>query len=177
MSVERAGSGMIRARPPALVWLVGLLFGATGNRRRRCGRKCIAVLWRRRSFLLAVVCAVDVWFGRASARRHGGVFAIDDGQMAQSREGAVDSTPAQARGARWARLMAGLALPPSFVCESEEEIGLALRAKGKSKYALTWRMTPRERGPLSRSKSSTCRSGRRWAFGNAGSGLALGDWR
>ncbi|MBL8237570.1 MAG: DUF58 domain-containing protein [Bryobacterales bacterium] len=124
----------------ALVWLVGLLFAPLG----------IAVaVWPDAHWvlslallLLAVVCAVDVWFGRA---RLAGMeaFAATDGQMAQSREGAL-TVHLRKPATLAARGVAGLALPPSFACDSEEV--LLSFAGGHTDYALTWRMTPRERG-------------------------------
>ncbi|HEU0120206.1 MAG TPA: DUF58 domain-containing protein [Bryobacteraceae bacterium] len=93
-------------------------------------------------FLMAVVCSVDAWFGRA---RLAGLEASpeDDGQMAQARESVL---PVRLRkpAALEARGVAGLALPPSLEC-AQEEIGLALRA-GFTEYALQWRITPKERG-------------------------------
>ena len=130
---------MIRPAP-SLIWLVGLVWTPLG----------IAVaVWPETHLLLwfslvllAVVCAVDVWFGRS---RLGGMtaFSEDEGKMGQSREGAFTvylRKPVELAG----RGMAGLALPPSFDCAAEE-MALALAA-GQTEYALTWRMTPRERG-------------------------------
>ena len=151
----------------ALVWLVGLLFAPLGIA-VAVWPEMHWVLWLA-LVLLAVVCAVDVWFGRA---RLGGMeaFAIDDGQMAQSREGALTvhlRKPAALAGRGWA----GLALPPSFVCESEE-VGLAL-AEGQTEYAITWRMTPRERGRYALEKLYvSLRSP--LGLWECGSGLALG---
>lgn len=124
----------------ALVWLVGLVGAPLG---------VAAAVWPELSWvllavvvLLGFVSAVDVWFGRA---RLAGMEALseDDGQMAQAREGALTvrlRKPVELAG----HGRAGLALPASFACEAEE-MGLALKA-GEREYALTWRMTPRERG-------------------------------
>ena len=73
---------MIRPAP-ALVWLVGLCSAPLGIG---------AAVWPEllplvalAVFLLAVVCAVDAWFGRE--RLEGmSAFSDDDGQMAQARE-------------------------------------------------------------------------------------------
>lgn len=130
---------MIRPAP-ALVWIVGLIAMPLG----------IAVaVWPEMYpllgltlFLLAVVCGVDVWFGRA--RLDGmSAFSPEDGQMAQAREGALTvhlRKPAPLSG----QSVVGLALPPSFLCDAEE-LAVALAA-GETEYAVTWRLTPRERG-------------------------------
>ncbi|MBI2685152.1 MAG: DUF58 domain-containing protein [Acidobacteria bacterium] len=130
---------MIRPAP-ALVWLVGLIALPLG---------VAAAVWPDMHpflwlalFLFAVVGGVDVWFGRA--RLEGmSAFSDDDGQMAQAREGVLTvhlRKPPQLAGSG----MAGLALPPSFLCEAEEMA--LLLAAGQTEYAMTWRMTPRERG-------------------------------
>jgi uncharacterized protein (DUF58 family) len=120
-------------------------------------------------FLLAVVCGVDVWFGRS---RLGGMaaFTDDEGQMAQAREGAL-TVRLRKPVALAAKGMAGLALPPSFLCDAEE-VALALGA-GRTEYALTWRMTPRERGryPLAEMYVSLRSPLGLWECGRA---LALG---
>ena len=130
---------MIRPSP-ALVGLVGLVWAPLGI--------AVAVwpglhpaLWLS-LFLLAVVCGVDVWFGRA---RLAGLEAVsdDDGHMAQARESGL-TVLLRKPVSLAARGMAGLALPPSFVCEAEE-VALTLAA-GQTEYGLQWRMTPRERG-------------------------------
>ncbi|MFN0105267.1 MAG: DUF58 domain-containing protein [Bryobacteraceae bacterium] len=130
---------MIRPAP-ALVWLVGPVWAPLGIA-VAVWPEAHPLLWLS-LVLLAVVCAVDVWFGRS---RLGGMaaFSEDDGQMAQGREGALTARlrkPAALAGSG----MAGLALPPSFTCEAEG-VPLALES-GRTEYALTWRMTPRERG-------------------------------
>lgn len=130
---------MIRPAP-SLVWLVGLAWAPLGIA-AAVWPVLHPVLWTS-LFLLAVVSAVDIWFGRS---RLGGMAASadDDGRMAQAREAALTvhlRKPAGLAG----RGMAGLALPSSFDCASEE-LALALAA-GQTEYALTWRMTPRERG-------------------------------
>ncbi len=130
---------MIRPAP-VLVWLVGLVWAPLG---------IAAAVWPEvypllglSLVLLAVVCGVDVWYGRA---RLTGMeaFSVVDGQMAQARESALTihlRKPAKLAG----RGVAGLAVPPSFACDAEE-VDLALAA-GQTEYAITWRMTPRERG-------------------------------
>jgi len=155
-------------RPAApLVWLVGLVWAPLGI--------AVAVwpaahplLWLS-LVLLAVVCGVDVWFGRS---RLGGMsaFTDDNGQMAQARESGLTvrlRKPVSLAG----KGMAGLALPPSFVCEAEE-VAVALAA-GQTEYALTWRMTPRERGryPLASMHVSLRSPLGLWECGRA---LALG---
>jgi len=130
---------MIRPAP-ALIWLVGLVWAPLGVA-VAVWPEAHPVLWLS-LFLLAVVCAVDVWYGRS--RMDGmGAYTDDDGQMAQARESGLAvrlRKPAGLAG----RGMAGLALPPSFDCEAEE-VALAL-APGQTEYELSWRMTPKERG-------------------------------
>lgn len=152
---------------PALVWLVALVWAPLG---------IAAAVWPEvhwalwlSLFLLAVVCAVDVWFGRSRLEGFSAA-SDDDGQLTQAREGALTvrlRKPAELAG----RGMAGLALPPSFACAAEE-IALAL-APGETDYALTWRMTPRERGrfPLDRLYVSLRSPLGLWECGR---GLALG---
>jgi uncharacterized protein (DUF58 family) len=157
---------MIRPAP-ALVWLVGLCSAPLGIG---------AAVWPEllplvalAVFLLVVVCAVDAWFGRG--RLEGmSAFSDDDGQMAQAREAGLTvhlRKPVALAG----KAQAGLALPPSFDCAAEE-IGLALAA-GEAEYALTWRMTPRERGryPLEKLYVSVRSPLGLWECGR---GLALG---
>ena len=157
---------MIRPAAP-LVWLVGLVWAPLGIA-VAVWPAAHPVLWLS-LVLLAVVCAVDVWYGRL---RLGGMtaFTEDDGQMAQARESGLTvrlRKPASLTG----KGMAGLALPPSFVCEAEE-VAMALAA-GRTEYALTWRMTPRERGryPLASMHVSLRSPLGLWECGRA---LALG---
>jgi uncharacterized protein (DUF58 family) len=130
----------------ALVWLVGLA-GAPLGIATAVWPELLPVL-ALAVVTLAVVCGVDVWFGRT---RLTGLEAVagGDGQMAQGRVCGLTvrlRKPVELAAGG----VAGLALPPSFVCEAEEA-ALALRA-GETDYLLDWSMTPRERGrfPLHR---------------------------
>jgi len=119
--------------------------------------------------LLAVVCFVDVWYGRS--RMDGmAAYSEDDGQMAQARESGL-TVRLQKPAALAGKGMAGLALPASFVCGAEE-VALALAA-GHTEYELQWRMTPQERGryPLAQLHVSLRSPLGLWECGRA---LALG---
>jgi uncharacterized protein (DUF58 family) len=131
---------------PALIWLVGSVGAPLG---------IAAAVWPAllpalplAVIFLAVVCGVDVWLGRERLR---GLEAlpVEDAQMAQGRVCGLHVRLRKPSGLT-ARGVAGLALPPSILCDAEE-VALSLCA-GETDYRLEWAMTPRERGrfPLDR---------------------------
>lgn len=130
---------MIRPAP-ALVWIVGLggvPLGLAAAVWPELQAGVLGVL-----VFLTAASAYDAWRGREQLAGME-AFTESDGQMAQTREGELTvylRKPAELAGTG----SAGLALPPSFD-GAAEEVALRLVA-GQTEYALTWRMTPRERG-------------------------------